>query len=84
MDGLQRALKVMDNTDRYQIFGNYVASELRRLPDSSANRVQRKLARFLLDCVEEIEDEVDYEQQKEPIALQSEVNNYIQGIIFKT
>lgn len=42
--------------DHFQYFGNYVASELRRIPNpETANIVQRKVARFLLDCLDVID-----------------------------
>lgn len=74
LNGLERALKVMDNTDSYQIFGNYVASELRRLPNDHANRVQRKIARFLLDCLEEIDEAENQLQAEEQGELQLQAN----------
>lgn len=40
--------------DEFDAFGKYVATELRSLSDgSSAQRVRFKVARFLMDCIEE-------------------------------
>lgn len=55
-DGMQKALSKLDESDSFQTFGNYVASELRKISDiETANRIQRKLNRTLLDCFEDID-----------------------------
>lgn len=58
IEGMQRALKQMEEHDSFQVFGNYVASELRKIhnPDL-ANKVQRKIASFMLKCLDEIDEE---------------------------
>lgn len=39
--------------DEFDVFGEYVASELRSLSDpQSAQRVRFKVGRFLMDCIE--------------------------------
>ncbi|XP_065076324.1 uncharacterized protein LOC135699894 [Ochlerotatus camptorhynchus] len=57
IEGMQRALNKMDgDVDSFQTFGNFVASELRKIPDSAvANRVQRTLTRNLIDLLDEAE-----------------------------
>lgn len=53
---MERALKKMDEMDSYQVFGNYVAEELRKINNPNvANKVQRKLTRVLMDCLDEVE-----------------------------
>ncbi|XP_055619500.1 uncharacterized protein LOC129764447 [Toxorhynchites rutilus septentrionalis] len=57
LEGIQAALKKLSEVDSYQVFGNYIAEELRKLSDANAaNRIQRKLARQLIDSL----DELDY------------------------
>ena len=56
LDGMQKALSRMDDEDSFQTFGNFVASELRKISNfETANRIQRKLNRALLDCIDEID-----------------------------
>lgn len=61
LKGMEKALKKMDEMDSFQTFGNFVAEELRKIPNVTlANKVQRKLTRYLMDCL----DEVDATQQE--------------------
>ncbi|XP_055622922.1 uncharacterized protein LOC129766418 [Toxorhynchites rutilus septentrionalis] len=56
LEGMQAALKKMSEVDSFQVFGNYIAEELRKISDvNAANRIQRKLARQLIDCLDELE-----------------------------
>ncbi|XP_062565486.1 uncharacterized protein LOC134227824 [Armigeres subalbatus] len=49
-----------DHGDSFQAFGNFVAAELRKLPDSLvANRIQRTLTRTLMDLLDQADAEDD-------------------------
>lgn len=56
LHGMERALKKMDEVDGYQVFGIFVAEELRKINNPAvANKVQRKLTRVLMDCLDEVD-----------------------------
>lgn len=58
LEGMQQALNKMNDIDSFEVFGNFVAAELRKIPNSTlANKTQRKIARFVLDCMDEVDDE---------------------------
>lgn len=53
---MQRALEKMEEVDSFQVFGNFVAAELRKISNESlANQVQRKITRFVMDCMDEVD-----------------------------
>lgn len=57
MDAMNKALKKMDENDSFQVFGDFIASELRKIPDkTNADRIQRKMQRVLLDCMDELDE----------------------------
>lgn len=57
MDAMNKALKKMDESDSFQVFGDFIASELRKIPDkANAVRIQRKMQRVLLDAMDELDD----------------------------
>ncbi|XP_055543943.1 uncharacterized protein LOC129729408 [Wyeomyia smithii] len=50
----QQTVQSLQKVDSYQVFGNFIAEELRKIPEEKlANQVQRKLTRFLMDCIDE-------------------------------
>lgn len=56
LKGMQRALEKMEEVDSFQVFGNFVAAELRKISNESlANQVQRKITRFVMDCMDEVD-----------------------------
>lgn len=56
LNGMKRALQKMEESDSFQAFGNFVATELRKIPNqTAANNIQRKVQRKLLDCIEDYE-----------------------------
>lgn len=59
LEGMQRALASLEEReDAFQIFGNFVASELRKIEDPMmANRIQRVLTRNLMDLLDEAEED---------------------------
>ncbi|XP_055525843.1 uncharacterized protein LOC129718788 isoform X1 [Wyeomyia smithii] len=53
---VQQSLQSMQKVDSFQVFGNFVAEEIRKIPEPVvANQVQRKLTRFLMDCMDEVD-----------------------------
>lgn len=83
LQGMERALKKMDEVDSYQVFGNFVAEELRKIKDPAmANKVQRKLTRVLMDCL----DEVDSNTMNPPIVITAEQLSQLQqsGIVINS
>ncbi|XP_053684032.1 uncharacterized protein LOC128734063 [Sabethes cyaneus] len=53
---LQQSLQNIQKVDSFQVFGNFLAEELRKIPDRTlANQMQRKLTRFLMDCMDEVD-----------------------------
>lgn len=49
---------IADVQDSFQMFGNYIASELRQIRNvREAKRVQRKLTYKLLECLDEIDND---------------------------
>lgn len=57
LEGMNMALKKMEENDCFQIFGDFIASELRKIPSKvQADRIQRKLQRTLLDFMDELDD----------------------------
>lgn len=61
IDGMQRALNKMEGgeVDAFQTFGNFIASELRKIPDVAvANRIQRALTRNLMDLLDDAETDI--------------------------
>lgn len=56
LDGMKRALQKMEESDSFQTFGNFVAAELRKIPNKTeANIIQRRVQRKLLDYIDEYE-----------------------------
>lgn len=56
LEGMRTAIQKMTEVDSFQVFGSYVAEELRKIPDvNEANRLQRKLARVLIDSLDDME-----------------------------
>ncbi|XP_058812572.1 uncharacterized protein LOC131677055 isoform X2 [Topomyia yanbarensis] len=54
--GEQQSVQKVEKPDSFQVFGNFVAEELRKIPDLVlANQVQRKLNRYLMDCMDEVD-----------------------------
>lgn len=83
LQGMERALKKMDEVDSYQVFGNFVAEELRKINNlATANKVQRKLTRVLMDCL----DEVDGNTMNSPIVITAEQLSQLQpsGILLNS
>ncbi|XP_053698242.1 uncharacterized protein LOC128745236 [Sabethes cyaneus] len=60
IDSVQAAIAKLNENDSYQVFGNYVAAELRKLPRRQANFIQRKLNRTLLDLLDANDSESPY------------------------
>lgn len=59
LEGMNKALKKMEENDSFQVFGDFIASELRKIPNKvDADRVQRKLQRTLLDFMDELDNNV--------------------------
>ncbi|XP_058467109.1 uncharacterized protein LOC131440029 isoform X2 [Malaya genurostris] len=53
----KRSVQKVEKIDSFQVFGNFVAEELRKIPDQVlANQVQRKLTRYLMDCMDEVDE----------------------------
>lgn len=58
LQGIEQTLKKTNDVDSFQIFGNFIAEELRKIPNQqTANKIQRKLTRTLMDCLDEMEDQ---------------------------
>lgn len=56
LNGMKRALQKMEESYSFQTFGNFVAAELRKIPNKTeADVIQRKVQRKLLDCIDEYE-----------------------------
>lgn len=73
LKALDTSMKVLDSTDEWQTFGNFIAAELRRLPLHLGQSIKFKLNRLLLDSVEAAMpptiDEI-HQQPPGPIQLQ--------------
>lgn len=66
-------------SDEFQIFGNFIASELRKIPDiNNARRIQRKMLRVLLDYMDEMDA-----QPQQVINYVDEMGNPISSAIFE-
>lgn len=73
LKALDTSMKVLDSTDDWQTFGNFIAAELRRLPPHVGQSTKLKLNRLLLDCVEAATPasiDAIHEQPPERIQLQ--------------
>ncbi|XP_055525915.1 uncharacterized protein LOC129718831 [Wyeomyia smithii] len=56
LTNVQQTVQSLQKVDSYQVFGNFIAEELRKIPEEKlANQLQRKLMRFLMDCLDEAE-----------------------------
>lgn len=72
-----------DANDEFQIFGDFVASELRKIPDkATARRVQRKLQRNLLDYMDDMDDDEPIENN-DATAFEYQVVKYAKQTIIK-
>lgn len=59
IEALEKSLNVMENHDMFTDFGNFVASQLRAIPDVNvAKRIQRTVNRCLLDNIDKYENEL--------------------------
>lgn len=66
-------------SDEFQVFGNFIASELRKIPDiNNARRIQRKMQRVLLDYMDEMDA-----QPQQVINYVDEMGNPISSAIFE-
>lgn len=58
LNAMNQALKKMNEepNDEFKIFGDFIATELRKIPKEQANKVQRKMQRVLLDFMDELDN----------------------------
>lgn len=48
--------KTYETNDNFETFGRFLASELRSIPNpTDAHKIQRKLQRLLIDCMDELD-----------------------------
>lgn len=53
---LQEHKRVYETEDSFDTFGRFLASELRSIPNlTNAHKIQRKLQRLLIDCMDELD-----------------------------